>query len=256
VKRLLLALLLLPALVSGQTITGPVKITSAWIMERSGLVGWWHLDEGSGTIFRDSSRREFHGTLTGSPAWDTTTQKIGTAALILNGSSQRATTNANFVRLTNNMSLAFWINASASQVAVATVLVHIGANSSPINGGWAFCQTGAADRTKYQFNWTTGSLAGENTSSQDFVIPSAAWHHVAVTKSGTNVKMYLDGNTTPVVNYTGTTATIFYDGDATFSMGWWPTGSNRYWAGTLDDVRIYAYTLSAAEVAEIYAWRP
>ncbi len=42
-----------------------------------GLVGWWRLDEGSGTTAYDSSGNGRHGTLLGNPQW--VTGKIGGA---------------------------------------------------------------------------------------------------------------------------------------------------------------------------------
>jgi hypothetical protein len=51
---------------------------------RSGLVGWWKLDEGEGSIVRDSSGNGNNGIAIGSPTW--TTGPAG-VALSFNGTT-------------------------------------------------------------------------------------------------------------------------------------------------------------------------
>src|ERR1019366_5109600 len=59
--------------------TGPVGNTT------TGLVGWWKLDDGSGTSAADSSGTGNTGTLTNGPAW--TTGGMNNGALSFNGTN-------------------------------------------------------------------------------------------------------------------------------------------------------------------------
>ena len=59
---------------------GPVGNTT------NGLVGWWKLDDGSGTSAMDSSGNGNTGTLNNSPTW--TTSGMNGGALTFNGTNQ------------------------------------------------------------------------------------------------------------------------------------------------------------------------
>lgn len=79
-------------------------------------------------------------------------------------------------------------------------------------------------------------------------ITNTSWHHVAATKNGSTVKLYIDGAdvTGTVTNATlADTATDLHIGIA--AVGIIP------FAGNLDDVRIYGRELSAGEISTLYA---
>ena len=62
------------ALVLSALLSGPIE------GGEKGPVGWWRLDETSGTIARDSSGNGNDGTLQGSPQWDV--GMIGSAGIL------------------------------------------------------------------------------------------------------------------------------------------------------------------------------
>lgn len=80
---------------------------------------------------------------------------------------------------------------------------------------------------------------------------TATWYHVAVTKSGTSLKFYVNGSQQGATQ-TCSNATI-YNGTAPFEVGAWAAGSPTYHDGLLDDVRIWSRELSSTEISNLYS---
>ncbi len=78
---------------------------------------------------------------------------------------------------------------------------------------------------------------------------TATWYHVAVTKSGTTVKFYVNG-TQQGTDQTGAFATIF-DGTAPFSLGVWEQ-TGEWIDGKLDEWGVWNVQLSAADITALY----
>ena len=72
------------------------------------------------------------------------------------------------------------------------------------------------------------------------------WYHVAVTRSGSNFTLYIDG----VVVDTGTESTPIADAAAPLTLGWGET--DWFFDGSLDETEIYQRALSGAEVKAIH----
>lgn len=84
------------------------------------------------------------------------------------------------------------------------------------------------------------------------VLEAARWYHVAATFSGTQAILYQDGvpaktGTVPAVSTAITTLYIGRTASAAVP---------NYFAGSMDDIRVYSRALSAAEIAQIYSLAP
>ena len=92
--------------------------------------------------------------------------------------------------------------------------------------------------------WVASAGATLGVSS-DGIYTDAEWHHVAgVSKDGTN-SLYIDG-----VKQAATSTKPFDEsGDYAFIGKQYSTTNDRYWNGTIDDVRIYQRALSPEEMA-------
>ncbi|MCK4294226.1 MAG: LamG domain-containing protein, partial [Planctomycetes bacterium] len=83
------------------------------------------------------------------------------------------------------------------------------------------------------------------------------WHHFAVTYDGTDGSAYVDGQWVVTVGGGGATLETVDN----IRMGHRPT-EGTYFPGSVDDVRIYDYALSAEEVGKVmrgnlaFAWKP
>jgi hypothetical protein len=102
------------------------------------------------------------------------------------------------------------------------------------------------DRIRIDF--TGGNVRADSPDLRD-----AEWHHVAATVKKNalieDANLYVDGiNVTPVVDDTDPVNIV---ANLDVSIGRRATHNDRYFDGLIDDVRIYDYTLSDTEVANI-----
>jgi hypothetical protein len=82
------------------------------------------------------------------------------------------------------------------------------------------------------------------------------WQHVALVKNGASVLMYINGFQVSSYTITGYTGPSTYTaGTYPFRVGWLYSG--EYFAGGIDDVRLYSTNISSATVqADMKTWGP
>jgi hypothetical protein len=92
-------------------------------------------------------------------------------------------------------------------------------------------------------NWAHTGLSplsvGGTTNVND-----GAWHHIAGTYDGTNRVLYVDGQVDASDTPTGTISVSTHP----VLIGENAQATGRHWSGLIDDVRIYDYGLSRAEI--------
>ncbi|HZF18150.1 MAG TPA: LamG-like jellyroll fold domain-containing protein [Burkholderiales bacterium] len=198
--------------------------------QATGLVAAYALNEGSGTTVADSSGNNNNGTL--SAATWTTAGKFGNA-LTFNGTSARVTVpNSTSLRLTNGMTLEAWVFPTGSLTSWRSVV------DKTVDGYYLMGSSDPNNRPAVGGTWTSGN--------QNLIAPTAltlnAWTHLAATFDGATVKLYVNGTqvasqaqTTPL---TATTGTLQIGAD---SYG-------EFFAGRIDEVRIYNRALSVTEI--------
>ena len=202
------------------------------------LIGWWKLDDGSGTVARDSSHavKGNGGTLVGDPKW-VKGRKGG--ALQLEGNQYVSLGNilqGGFPEIT----IACWVKHGTSQWQ------NIVERSS-----WD-----KSDGIGLMMDYNTKSVSfghyGIVAATSKINVQDSQWHHVAgaMRQSGSDYiySIYVDGTLdSTATNAMGLTATengwaigARYDGTWTYQ-------------GLVEDVRIYDRALSESEIAAIYA---
>ncbi|MHC4582027.1 MAG: LamG domain-containing protein, partial [Planctomycetota bacterium] len=192
--------------------------------DAAALVGHWAL-EGN---LEDSSGLGNHGTLNGNPAY--ALGKVG-QAMSFDGSEDYLVIDGVADDITNNdITLAAWVNMPPEGIWYPVISCNTATGG---NVGWlAVDASGGAD---------FGSLTGT------MFVTDNSWHHLAYTRIGDVGSLYVDG----VLEGTHTVGFNFST-DNLWSVGQeWdggPTASN-FLIGTIDDVRIYDYGMSYAEVA-------
>ena len=224
------------------------------IMATSGLVGYWRLDEPSGTLCTDqtgANNANYNGTVTRG----VTGAIPGNAAITLNGNA------ANFIRtqvavfgdverpaqpeqLLSNLdvgdvfTLEAWVNRNGAAPTSWSDILSRGANAFYMRMDGS---TGAIALLKSQAAGIVTSTAG---------VPVSGWHHVVCTKNGATVKQYIDGAdvTGTVSNATCVSVNNFVSiGGDTFG-----SGISEPFNGSLDEPAIYSRALSASEVLAHY----
>lgn len=198
----------------------------------TGLVGWWKLDEGSGTSAADSAGTNT-GTLTGGAAW--IAGKVN-GAVSTDGATGVVTSPG--ITVPSSFSVSFWVKTTTT-VATPTMVFS-----------W-----GPAPRCYFYISFfAMGSIACDNrvdssySVSSTFPINDGQWHHVVYTAnvSLTSQTLYVDGNYQATLSHSMLSSatypvTIGSNYDATY-----------FFNGSIDDFRIYNRVLTASEVSDLY----
>ena len=197
-----------------------------------GLVGAWGFDEPSGTAAFDTSGSGNGGTIAG--AARTADGRFG-GALSFDGSGDMVTVaDANSLDLVSGMTLEAWVNPTALGSSWRTVVLK----EQPGNLAYALY---ANDGEGHPTGHVAVPFDSRATGPQ---LPANTWSHLAATYDGASLRLYVDG--VEVAN-----SLVF--GAITASSGALRIGGNTVWAewfaGLIDEVRVYDRALSAAEIS-------
>jgi hypothetical protein len=213
----------------------------------TGPVGWWRLDETSGTTAGDSSPNRNHGTVNGAAAWVAGNIQ---GALQFDGSNDYVSLPIG--RLIQSLSSAtFAVWANYSQQGGAWQRVFDFGTGETVNM-FLTPAIGGSNTGNMRFAITTGGAGAESQFTAGSRL-ATGWHHIAVVIDGDtrNVQLYLDD----AVVASGTTNTLPRDlGNTTQNwLGRSEYGADAYYQGLLDDLRIYDRALTAEEIATAMA---
>jgi RHS repeat-associated protein len=229
------------------------------------MVGQWKLDEGSGSIARDSSGNNNHGNVTVGSQW--TTGMDGTKALALNGTNQSVsvfdTSDEEFdFGLKQSFTLSFWFKSNGTGVQR---VMGKGSKFQDWTSGF-FAGVGYTGSGHVDFGLgANGSLAGSllfgtTASSNDDV-----WHHAAIVVDRTTFKagIYIDGTQRAIQKWSGTAGGVVGN-DLDFAgftaMNGTSSekltlgshlGTSEFFKGAIDDLRVFGGVLKPAEIQRL-----
>ena len=208
--------------------TSASRITLALV-----VIGAWGFDETAGTTATDASGRGNTGTLDGPTR--STAGKFG-GALSFDGVNDWVTVpDANVLDLTTGMTLEAWVRLSAIGSLWRTVMLKEQPNSL-IYALYAGDGNGRAATDVF----TSADLGLSGTAAT----PVDTWTHLASTYDGTTLRLYVNGVQAATRAVTGTirasTGVLRIGGNSTWNDEWF--------AGLIDEVRVYNRALSAAEI--------
>jgi hypothetical protein len=205
------------------------------------LVGWWTLNETSGTTASDSSLYNRNSTLTGSLSFSSNSiSAVLDKGLDFNGTDYVAIDSDADLPLGNeDRTIMAWINVSAYTGTMLTWGTESGGQRN---------EFGLRSGNKVVFA-VNGCAYG--TSSTPGV---GAWYHAAIVFSGTHVsdvKIYINGDSKTVSIQAGADRTVNTVSNGVMQIG---TDIDRtdHYDGDMDDIRIYNRVLSATEIQAIY----
>jgi len=216
-----------------QTLSTTVQVPSS----EASLVGYWSLNENSGSIAYDKSTYGNNGTLKNGPQW--TTGKFS-SALSFDGVDDYVDCGSNSsLDATNAVTIEAWVKTS--KAGWNTIALKFG--GTPMNGYWLGTNSGGK---LYMFIYNNGSARECSTGAY---ISDGAWHHVAGIYDGTTMACYVDGEAVYTKEWGSFMAIGGTSGRSLYISS---TGSDRL-NGLIDEVRIWSGALSPEEVKASYS---
>lgn len=123
------------------------------------------------------------------------------------------------------------------------------------NAMWAFtCGRADAGSRGYGLRINSATQVGcfFGTQSWNMTVNDNEWHHIAFTKKGTTICLYLDGVLKSTNTFTGTYPTYIASEAHGVGVGCFHYSGNIYpLIGSINDFRIYNHSLSLKEVKEL-----
>jgi hypothetical protein len=223
----------------------------------TGLVAYYRMNNGSGTTATNSCSNTagIDGTLTNGPTWSASPIQFAGNALKFNGSS-------NYVELTNR------INIGSSDFTIEAWVYP-----QSTSAGMVFAQDVCGDgeqqfrlytnSSKVNFDLSDAAALGAPYSFQLIStassVPLNTWTHIAVTRSGNNYTLYING----VSNATTSTGTNTINNQSGAdvnkrlrigSRGGVSAGCGlNYFNGSIDEVRFWNVARTETQIQQNYA---
>lgn len=209
----------------------------------SGVVGYWHFDEGALATAYDASGFDNDGSLLGNPLWESSVNCRAGSCLNFNGSTNRTMApNSPSLNITNKFTVTAWIkrNVIADWQRIIGKYYWTGTDT----GSWLVFFDNANHiqcRLNAGGSWTSvGSTVAVNLNE---------WTFVACAYDGSKMANYVNNSST-TISKTGSVGTTNYP--ITIAATSDGTNFQNYFGGLIDEVRIYNRALTPAEISSLY----
>jgi uncharacterized protein YjdB len=202
-------------------------------------VGFWKLDETSGTVASDSSGNHLNGTLINGPVW--TAGKVGNS-LDFDGVNDEVDLGTPAeLQFTGAMSLAAWVYVDSYSGEGRIISKENGSNSR----SWTLYTNSAG---KGVFQIATGASSSITVLTAG-TLPVGQWVHLAgVFEPGAALRIYVDG-TLSNSNLSSIPSTQYNNSQHVF-IGRRPDFSNAF-NGKIDEVYVFGNALTGTEIATL-----
>ncbi|MCX6789152.1 MAG: LamG domain-containing protein [Candidatus Gribaldobacteria bacterium] len=202
-------------------------------------VAYWPMDEGAGDTAYDKSVNHNNGDLAGAcpgaatcPTW-TTNGKFG-KALSFDGGDYVDIADNDSLSPNVAVSVSAWVKRTGTSGQIAGKWGVSTEYSLYINGGVGVSEPG--------FFISSGGI----TAADSNTVIDTNWHHLVGTYDGANIRIYIDGILKGTQSKTGNMSNTA----ATFSIGRESGQAAGLFSGSIDEVKIYPFALSPAEIKE------
>jgi len=198
-----------------------------------GLVGYWSLDEGSGTEAKDKSPNGLHGEVKGA-VWQDGKKGNG---LYFDGNDSVEVANRPALEIRGDITIAAWVKKDKPNE-----FKRWDAIVSKTPGKWDYeLLTSKAKSDEVAFFSPTGNPK-EVYSGRP--VPSGRWCHVAITRTGDQVRLYLDGVLANTVTMSGS----FPVNGGPLQIGLDGAKQVNGMIGAIDEVYLFNRALTEAEI--------
>lgn len=228
-------------IVSGEATFKVKRSASRRAISWRGLVGYWLFDDGQGVLAADWSGSGHDAEVLGAGWADGKFHK----ALAFNGQSTVVKLWGVQAPGPKGMTVLFWIWPDGTGSPFQTVVARPVASRGQATEGWAFV---LKDGRPFLEIW-----GGDGTSRLGFQpglgqLPSRAWSHVALTRDGRTLTLYLNGRSVGSLS-----APLVDAREADIFLGRAEFGQAATWfKGRLDELKVFDRALSPDEVQADY----
>ena len=180
-----------------------------------------------GTTFTDSSSNTLTVTSFGNAQTSTAQSKFGGSSALFDGSGDYLSLSSNSVfSFDSDFTVELWVRQASSPIETFPILIERGSGTE-VAGSWGILidNSGANKRCSFFYG-------GPRTYVNVGFLQFDTWHHVAISRSGSTLRTFLDG-----VQATTATVTDNLTVTANLRVGSAGTTSN-YFKGNIDDLRI------------------
>lgn len=206
-------------------------------------VAWWKFDEGTGTTAHDSSSYNNNGIFgngSSAPTWTDESQCIIGKCLYFDGTNDQITI-PSLPKTNTPYTVSFWIKAQKNN-AEQTIISLRGPNSFPkfeLNANNKLLAYSGPEKYRYSSKIFTASDLNQ-------------WYYItfitADSSSLSGWKIYVNGQESS--GTTGSNTGTYFEPSTSGTIG--SASGLQYFQGFLDDVKIYNYTRTAAQVLQDY----
>jgi len=201
----------------------------------SGLVGYWKFDESGGLVAYDFSGNGNIGNNNTTTVITSENCSMGNC-LGFNGTNSMVVSSDVVINpATSDFTAMGWIKVTDYTAVSRDVFSQ--EDGSGTGRSWLTVASPSG--------FLSSSIGNVSTFGSTALTPGT-WHHGTITKSGTSLKIYLDGT----LDGSGTATTESSVGKLRMGMNK-ATSTNPFY-GSLDDMRVYNRALSASEIKQIY----
>jgi hypothetical protein len=195
-----------------------------------GPIAYWKFDEGNGTTAYDSTTNQNNGTISGA-TWQTEDMCRSGKCLHFNSSASANNITAPSIlsSSTGVLTLEAWVNPTSYGSEEMTV----------INGTAAYYLSVNNDGSINCY-WYGTSPAGYHSSGTG-TVPLNKWTHIACSWDASNIRLFTNGSIKNTVAVTGAGNT-----DTGLIIG--AENTSRQFKGKIDDVKIYPYARTPAQI--------
>jgi len=198
----------------------------------AGLIAAYGFNEGGGTTVTDLSGNGNSGAVSGA-TW-TAAGRYG-GALSFNGTNNLVTVNdANLLDLSNGMTLEAWVRPTTLSGWRTVIL-----KERPSGLAYALYANTSANRPNSELETSNNSYEARGTAKLSLNM----WAHLVATFDGATLRLFVNG---------AQVRSLAANGSITASSGPLRIGGNAVWgeyfAGQIDEIRIYNRALSQAEI--------
>jgi hypothetical protein len=207
------------------------------------LVAWWKFDETEGDKLSDSSGNNNAGTLVGGPQWQPAGGKTGGAMAFDGVDDYIECGNDPSVNVTKAVSVSAWIKLTGPAKDQ-----KIASNQDDVCGGYKIAVYD--NKTEFEIRDSGNAPTTNRFVDGGTTLEPGVWYHVVGTyNQGGSIKTYVNAKLDreqPASDILAPSAGVLKIGREPFKDLYW-------FNGLMDDLRIYNYPLSQAEITALYS---